>query len=61
PGARRRGGFFISGSPPPSAESASKRDRMLAFPMPHLASIEDAVYALWLKRIALKAMRFSFV
>jgi len=34
---------------------------MLAFPMPHLASIEDAVYPLWLKRIALKAMRFTFV
>jgi hypothetical protein len=29
--------------------------------MPDLASIKDAVYALWLKRIAIKAMRFSFV
>ncbi|UVK45754.1 hypothetical protein BPNPMPFG_001317 [Mesorhizobium sp. AR07] len=28
---------------------------------PHLASIKDAVYALWLKRIAIMAMRFSFV
>jgi hypothetical protein len=27
---------------------------------PDLASIKDAVYALWLKRIAIKAMRFSF-
>jgi hypothetical protein len=28
---------------------------------PDLASINDAVYALWLKRIAIVAMRFSFV